>query len=633
MTTSTNNKRQILDKDLLKQQKKDLKRYIVKGKTGNDKFKVLAYEASMGKSRETDQVLKLNSKIKIVYVKKFNDESFVSLKNILDIDYNLSSLIEKNLDEKKVIVVNSANSFRYENNPEKVKNAQIVILSHKKYQLICKRKDLIKLYFEGRNSLIIDEYMSPEIYCLNQDFFQKKSKLWENENPDNPEETTRFGLAKKIENMFLSFINKIAEDKEKISNNIRLINSIDDIANSTTEQKFLVDLKNAVNELQQKYDENKLMWIKNNKSFEYQEFFDCINSFLNQQFIYYFDFKKKKSSIHTLNKFDYIKTENNLILDATGNVLHEYKLNDKLFEVLEQEPIYFYGHSKCHVYRSKSYQSNVNKDYHENFWNSREVFLTSIAEHIEKNHNNKRDKVFIVLFKDYEIDFQKIMSKKNLKCKYSINHFKNIVGRNDWRDFNVIYLPIQFNEPDYTYLLYYSWATAKDLTKEDFHIGYDNDGNRIFVNSDIEKVRIGQQIAQMYQTLKRINRNNKQNAHFYLIMDDDRIFSWIPKLFKNILIDNDFDINLYELKTDAKRKRIEKWNKIKKMIGLLKTNPSGPASLKSNWIKVLGCRSDKLKEKILKVNDLKNIIDIEKSFPGRGQSRNVDRIYLKLQFE
>lgn len=622
----TKSKRQILNKDLLKQQKKDLKNYIVKGKTGSDKFRVLAYEASMGKSRETDQVLKLNSKIKIIYVKKFNNESFVSLKNILDIDYNLSSLIDKNLDENKVIVVNSANSFFYENNPDKIKNAQIIILSHKKYQLICKCTDLNKLYFGNRNALIIDEYMSPEIYCLNQDFFQKKSKLWENENHENPEVTTRFGIAKKIENIFLTIINKIAEDKENISNNLRLVNSIDD---NIVQKELLRELKNVVDELQQKYNQNKLVWIKNNKSFEYQEFFDCINSFLNQQFIYYFDFKKKKSSIHTLNKFEYIKTNNNLILDATGNIMHEYKLSD-IFEVLEQEPVYFYSNSMCHVYKSRSYQSNVNKDYHEKFWISREIFLTSIAGHIEKNHNNKKDKVFIVLFKDYEIDFNKIMSKKNLKCKCSVDHYKNIVGRNDWRDFNVIYLPIQFNEPDYTYLLYYSWATGKDLTKEDFHIGYDNDGNRVFVNGDIEKIRIGQQITQTYQTLKRINRNNKQNAHFYLIMDDDRILSWIPKLFKGIQIDNSFDINLCNLKTAAKKRKSEKQNKIKKMIKLLQINPVGPASLKLNWIKVLGCRSDKLKEKILKVNDLKNIIDIEKSFPSRGQSRSVDRIYLKL---
>ena len=627
-----------IDYSLLNQQEEEIRNYILNETTGKDKILVLAYEASMGKSRITDSTLKLNPDKKILYVKKFNDEQKVSMQRILDTNEN--DIFQLLVTQRNVVLIDASNSYDYEhNNPGKLKNANIVIISHKRYQLISNNQKLKKLYSEGRDILIIDEYVEPEVYTLNEEFFRDKSKLFPNDFLTGKDHI-RAGDALKIEECFEKIFKMIEDDKEHklgTNKNMRLINIIDDIQDDidkNIDQELLSLLKNKVNMLDAYYKENRkfLLMTSKCKEYEYQEYFDCLKAVLGQQIIYEKCLKKGRTvfSFHTLNNFSYWTLNHNLILDASGGILYEYKLNP-LFQIERKTRVFDYSNTNAHFCSTKSFQTDVQNNYGKNANESIKNFLSILSDYIVGN-NKTYDKTFIVLYEKYERLLESLIWKNQhngkMKGLVSVNHYKNLVGKNDWRDFNKIYLPMQFNIPEYLYLLYYSFASNKILIEGDFEIVVEDD-LRKFKNSDIEKVKLGHQVHETYQTLKRINRDNTYKSDFYIITNDERIIGLFPNLFKNIVVKMDFDIPLEEIKTETKKKKKAKWENIKKLMSELLNDPNGSASLKSNWAKAIETSKDYLGQYIERNNYLNQYIDIKRSFPGRKESKKVDRLYLR----
>lgn len=618
-----------LDKKLLIKQEQTIRNYITKFETGIDNICVLAFEASMGKSRITDSTLKLDSKDKYIYVKKFNDEQKVSRERILET--NEKSILDELFNQEKVLLIDSSNSHLYENTSQDIlKNAQVIIISHKKYQLISNNSRLVKLYSEGRNILIIDEFMEPEIYELNELYFREKSKLWPHKK-DDPDHNIRTGIALDIENAFTEIIKKIDENKlNRVGSkgNMRLINNIMDLCEEVGEE-LLLKLQDDINKIKDYYQKHKSKLYKESKNnHEYNEYFNFLDSFMMQQII--FQRYRNNTSLFTLNYFKYWTLKNNLILDASGGILHEYKLNP-LFNVKKQKQIYDYQQTTCHVCVKKSFQTNVQNDYDILTWESTTKFLKVIGEHITKN-NKSYDKTFIVLYEKYEKEFNQILSErkrsKKLKGDFSINHYLNIVGKNDWRIFNKIYIPIQFNIPEYIYLLYYSFASGKPLTDDDFRITT-NDNNRVFENEDIENIKLGHQLHHLYQTLKRVNRDNNRKTDFYLIMDDKRITRKIKLLFKNINCDLEFKIPLGEIEKETKLKKERKKNTIKQLLSKIRLNPNCKESYKDCFCNAIGIKNKYLKQEMIRhYHDRYSDVDMRNTF----KSTACKQVILKQEF-
>jgi hypothetical protein len=117
----------------------------------------------------------------------------------------------------------------------------------------------------------------------------------------------------------------------------------------------------------------------------------------------------------------------------------------------------------------------------------------------------------------------------------SVNWYGNLIGKNTWRDFDCCYLlgtPNSRFEAHAIHLCQYT-------DKHDWRIGLGivkNGKTKSFKNADLEKIRQSTIISDMYQTVKRVQRNPKPHAVIYIVTSDEEVFSGVAKQLKNIKI-------------------------------------------------------------------------------------------------
>lgn len=531
----------------------NLKHEVMNG--NNTGFYVSDIEAGLGKTLTVEKALielyAEKPNMKTLLVKKFSDvpnyKGCRDWQDCVEIDGNTSSgriNIESQLRFKKKIAI-SIDSSNYENNRKDIKNYPVVIITHEMYMQLWKSPSKMKKFTEGRQNLIIDEEVDvvKELkYDTNRISFFKMIL---------PEQ-----LVSLYDESIAEIKALLSESKEKTFVNLKLDSKIDGnlsrlkkIINKEVTKQHIDSIKDEI------FREFKKVITKTC----YIEEIEVIREFykntaiLDSDKLYTFD-----------GRLQYWFLENNIMLDANAGFHYGYELSDK-FKVHRHTRIV--DHSRWNV---NICDVNTTKNGKKKYTNFHDI----ITKHIEENEK-KGDEILIIGNKD---DCDKIHAENIDKA-----YFGNIIGKNNWREFNKLYVVHTPNIPFHTYILKFLYYSGKRFNGRNKHNMITKEGVFTFENKELDKVRKKYVAGELYQAIKRIDREvNKEDVQIYIFNNDKEVISKVLKQIKNVNVNN-FSVDVKIIKKE--RKQYDSLNRQKdsfqlKFIELLKNLKTGTYSKK-----------------------------------------------------
>lgn len=230
-----------------------------------------------------------------------------------------------------------------------------------------------------------------------------------------------------------------------------------------------------------------------------------------------------ENAFHTFdNGIKLTPLKNNIILDANGCFDYRYRLSSQ-FIVREQKKFYDYSSSTLQHFKIKTDKSALSKQ-------------INLAERVfEKVSLENKEKTLIVTDKDNAKEVQKKalvylslfgFNEDEVNKRVSVDYFGNLIGVNTYRDYDTV---IVLKTPFFDYLSYaltyfYFQSTEKDAMSDIV----------VFKNDDVESIRKTIVGGEIYQAIKRINRDNSQSAQMIVCSDYqeaiDVVVGQLPKV-------------------------------------------------------------------------------------------------------
>jgi hypothetical protein len=439
-----------------------------------DKFVVYSYEPGSGKSQNTFRFLAEMTKEKthrVLYVQRFVRDDELD-NTVATINCHAGKRVAKGFHSKMKI-----------KEKQKCIEAQVLCVSHQMYLQICKgvRGELV----DNRNILIIDEHPDlVERITLN---FSDVCELW----------------GKSIENDHLENLAYLLRNKryECISKPKQNIMQYIDFNEKKFEpyKKIFTKKSDKIAKIIGQPLLEKLQQILSNGCYFYENAFHTFN-----------------------NQLQLYPLKNNIILDANGSFDYRYRLSSQ-FIVKEQENFYDYSTSTLQHFTVKTDKTSLNKQ-------------INLAERVfEKISLESKEKTLIITDKDNSENVGGKVSeylsllgfnKEEIEKRVSLDYFGNLIGVNTYRDYDTV---IVLKTPFFDYLSYaltYFYFQSKDSRNmEDI---------TVFKNVDVESIRKTVVGGEIYQAIKRINRDNSQSAQMIVCTDYqeaiDVVVGQLPKV-------------------------------------------------------------------------------------------------------
>lgn len=454
-----------------------------------DKFVVFSYEAGSGKSQNTFRFLAEMTKQKdyrVLYVQRFVKDD--ELDNTIDTINNHAG--------KRV--AEGIHSKMSEKDKKKCIDAQILAISHQMYLQICKgkRKELVK----KRDILIIDEY--PDLVEKITLTIKDVSELW----------------AKSIENEYLETLATLLRKKwyecKNNSNhgNMQYVNFGEEEFESF--KKTFIQRSDKIAEIIGEPLLDKLQQILSNSCYFYESAFHTFN-----------------------NQLELYPLKNNIILDANGSFDYRYRLSSK-FNVKKPVKFFDYSTSILQHFTIKTDKTSLNKQINL----TERVFGKISLENKEKTLIiTDKDNSEKVRTKASEYLFSFGFSQEEIDKRISVDYFGNLIGVNSYRDHETV---IVLKTPFFDYLsyalnyLYFQSKYVKDIGDI-----------TIFKNIDVESIRKTVVGGEIYQAIKRINRDNSQSAHMIVCTEYQKAVDVVVEQLPKIKYEND-SLKVNKVKVD-----------------------------------------------------------------------------------
>jgi hypothetical protein len=225
--------------------------------------------------------------------------------------------------------------------------------------------------------------------------------------------------------------------------------------------------------------------------------------------------------------------EHNLILDANGSFDSIYESPKYISVELESRPV-DHCDSTLYWYEYNTSASNIKKNKAE--------YLKEMVELINQ-HSESDDKILLVIQKEFEADLEKALKLKGLLSvgtgndyneeMIAINHFGNLIGENDYREFSQCWILGTPNIPLQAHLV--RWMQYNQSVLEDNYFELKRGKSKyILKDKELEKLRMSQIIGDLYQAIKRIQRNPKPKAKIFIVNGDSEVVTNVADLLNGI---------------------------------------------------------------------------------------------------
>lgn len=476
----------------------------------NEKFRVFDHEASLGKSIQTEKSMVH------AWKKEGRKSLYVTLFRDTNEGNSCHERINSYAEETIAIDIDSDNK----NEIDKYCEYPVLIITHERYKMLCKDESSWKKYTKERTNLIIDEL--PNMLDI-VEYSVDRINQFANLLPRGAVQNQYNKCIKELENY-------LKGSKGKSFFNTRLnhdsnLDMLKKLMDSNIDNKYASDKQLNVFKYNAESMEVEIDGMDMDK-----------NRFLNEVEILR-SFYKNTCCVENEKAwvFDYRvqfkKLENNLILDANAHFHEVYKLNDDLFSVQRQSRIVSHENWSLSIFKV-----NTNKSAKRRYAD----FYIKVKDII---HGMERDKLLLVGSKEDEKYFNGVETE----------HFGNIIGRNDWRDYNKIVITHNFQVPFHIYVLKYIYYSGKKLdnrTKWEF-VRSSSNKSVAFKNDNFENIRISELTSHLYQAIKRINRDNNQNAQVYIFNADTKVLETLKKQFKDIFIKQEIEMTVEKVESES----------------------------------------------------------------------------------
>lgn len=493
-----------------------LRKLITEQETGENIFKVVNFEAGLGKSRYTDiiirEYLRFSRSRNFLIVKRFNDESYRSAETI-----EQDSFLRDH-----VVVITAENWQKWKKNAKELQSKHVIIISHKRYIDLCENDAERAIFEKDRHTLIIDEKVNFPICTYTYEFYSDVRK-------------------------YISYANSTLFDEACKPLNELTINNSTAIARiyPKIEKEILQQFKDMMQEeIKHQHD------LKIKRKLEY--FLETVTLLYDKSILALHNSKE----LYTSNRrHKHWGLKNNIILDASAGIDGVYEVHSK-FKMQRQTRLIDHSESKFIHIKMNSSKSAIGANQKKYF----EKIIQMIQErHVDGEktllviHKKFADELFKYMKKVFKDDVWKEKEKEtDLEYNgqsYAINWFGNLIGKNTYSDFHNVWILGTPNIPNAHYLIQYMQYADKTLGKNSPQV----DCRGKFKNTKFRAIQEGYIAAEMYQSIKRIQRNPKPTGKFYIVTKDEEIVHMILKEMKNATI-----TETIEVKDEQKEKSANK---------------------------------------------------------------------------
>lgn len=522
-----------------------LEELITSGTTGNDKFVAVGIEAGLGKSRETDRIISeyLNRQA------GFCARSFLLVKRFVKDVQLTTEFLNSNstIGNPVALGITHENWTDFQANLAQIQDYPVVIITHARYFRLS-QENYIRPYFElNRHTLIIDEQMELPIYS-----FSKQS--WMEVNNSLPTMELR-ELHNKICQPLLTQLKCIKPSAD--SSLQKVVLSID--ASLIDEYDKLIDInwRHFGNE------------AKRNKAKAFVEFLKCA-----QQYTCLYNNER----VSTYNKSAYLwKLSNNIILDANAGTDKRYTYAKNIvIDKPSLAKVIDHSDTNIHPILFNSSRSRIQRVI--------QPYYDKVCGLIAEKHN-RGDKTLIIGHNQHEHHLLKALETSGLfhvgiGDKYNgediaVAHFGAIIGQNYWRGFNKVWVIASPNYPMEVYPLYWIFFSRTPIRNHSLKMSgtKGKKGKYQFNNKTFEAIRHGCLVSDVYQAVKRINRDGRLPADIYVVHGDIDVINDFSLLLKNVKVRGAMELEV-EVTDDAKTKTT-KVSKNEQLVNLLKSLAPG----------------------------------------------------------
>jgi len=487
---------------------------INQDKWRNDVFVVYPFEAGSGKSRESQRFLGEMTKqygFRALYVQRFvKDNQLQETVNRIN-EYA----------EKEVAVGITGEDNKSKKALKKAIEAQILVCSHSMYKQFC--RGLHPELTNNRQILIIDERMDlVERFTVS---IEDIGNLWGS-----------FSLYKQGE-----IVEVLAELlKKKYYHYLPLIGSVN------KKEMYYVDFKeDDFVKYQSALDELiSLVTDKNHKMLLMK-----VKNLIKSGGLFF------ENQFHSVEDIRYVMLENNIILDANGSFDATYRFFNEMFSIQKQPPIFDYSQTILHHFEVKTGKGSLEK-YASFFQDSLEKIDFSCGSKIlfvtDKDSVDKVQEALLMKFAQMGDNLEEIEEHHNIKLE--TEYFGNIIGRNDFRDFDKVVI---LKTPNYSYIdysmLYFYFQV----------LGGNSVGNiQVFEHEQVEAIRKSVVAGETYQAIKRINRDLTKKADIYLFCGNQETVDMVLNQLQNVqYVKREMTIENKRKKSDSERKEQSSFDK------------------------------------------------------------------------
>lgn len=556
------------------------------GLTGQDRFFVYPFEASIGKTYTLKETLismaEHQPHVKTLVVSKFIDEG---------------NMLATEIPNAKAI-----NSESEDVNEDELEQYTVLIITHQKYKILCNDYKRRKKYIDGRHNLVIDEELNltnmgslgtKEIDLMESILQEVSYQL--NVFHDDQERKEKIDLGA----FYREIVSGIEQEKNKYTSkeykffyyrDYHAPPKIDDLKQYVEKATFT---KNYIRHLEYKHGikANKITVLKNLNMLK--KFYNNPNVIVSRKKLYTYD-----------ENIDYFTLKNNIILDASAKFNALYRISDK-FKVIETERIVDHSNWTIHIckHNSTAYHKHHNDNYYGDVMN------------LIKNNCIEDDKLLILGLEEDLINIKEDYEEQLEEFEYDMSNFQAMRGKNDWKDYNkcfIIHNPfVGFPYYVFQYMLY----SGEELTENDIATQKVDKSMGFSNNPKLELLRKTDIASNIYQGLKRINRGMDRKdikADVYIINNSEVILDMITAQLKNHQVN---EIHNFSSNVKPRKKREQKGynsenrkknSKAKVLASTLNTMESGKYAKKIIAEKV-PCNVSNL-SKLYKDEDVKDVI-------------------------
>ncbi|MGB4660182.1 MAG: hypothetical protein WBI07_13455 [Mobilitalea sp.] len=537
--------------ELLEQQKDELRHEIIYG-TNKDAFKIFDIEAGCRKTRTAEEAL--------AEMVKLTDKNAI-LVRLNDNDCRESAKNINRIAEKEIaFAYNNEDVFWKDRNKvqKRFSKIRVLILTHQKYRALALDPGQRKKFIENRTVLVIDEFISNI----------KKITL-------SPSDINTYKILFKYDNiLYETFLKSVyqLEDTLRRYNTGRKYTKVDDYApmKNFSELRKLIKanitsdfLKKHIAEiiLSSSQDIINVSLLSELKTVnQLCDKMECIEEFYKHICI------TDNGTFYTTDRrINNWLLENNILLDASGELQIAYNLNNHMYKLMHYEKVL--DHSEWNLINIKVNTTSAAKENMLSFYD------------VINNQVKKYDGDILVIGSKSELQYINLPEKNK-------GYFGNITGSNKWADKSHVAIIQTHNLNDIDYILtylYYSNDYINELVKLSSH----NSGRRslrqfAFDDKNFEKVRNYWIASETYQAIKRVNRNMSKSTDALVFMNNDSVMELIKEQLRGCkaetLIIDEIKFNYINTKQDEYIKELQDNSYANKFIDLMvylqsKTHP------------------------------------------------------------